>query len=106
MAGWSRSLAPARWVVYEAMEGYVDREVSKPYDPAWSEEECLPGRSQDALGMENFGEFILGDLLPGINNQFLQGKPQKPPQAHGQHQPHCLQGLRGWIALHNLDLSY
>lgn len=51
------------------MERAVDRRVSKPHDPVWSEEEYLPGRSQDALGMENFGEQMLGDLLPGINNQ-------------------------------------
>ncbi len=41
---------------------------AKPYDPAWSEIEYLPGGARDALRLETVAEAMLEDLLPGINN--------------------------------------
>lgn len=41
---------------------------TKPYDPAWSEIEYLPGGARDALRLETAAEAMLEDLLPGINN--------------------------------------
>ncbi len=41
---------------------------TKPFDPAWSEIEYLPGGARDALRLETAAEAMLEDLLPGINN--------------------------------------
>lgn len=51
------------------MEDSLHQSSNTPYDPSWSEEEYRRGRTRDALGIENFGETVLEDLLPGINNQ-------------------------------------